>query len=294
MSQYNELIQYLRAQSDIGENLLFFDEGIVELSQSLNTTKAHSIPQNSSPSSMTSTLPRQQQASGAQAQAEKLSNKAPVARSSEESFSLNLDEFSQNRIRTRKKVDNNEITTLQDIENAHKHLDIYNKIPSPFLWGHGPKTSDNASSRLMVISWEPAKEDIQLNSHWSGDAGELLRKMLAAIHVTKNTIYSTTLIKKSGMRVFPRDIQAFLKLLKHEINLVQPKAILLFGEELLRLFSNNTNSLLKQGASAFFYEETPVHATYDPHLLLLQPALKRPAWAHLQALENTLKTGGKS
>ncbi len=144
------------------------------------------------------------------------------------------------------------------------------------------------ASGLMMMAGMPSDEDCASGVLMSGDVGRLFDRMLAAVGRSRETIYLAALSclrPQSGLLgdEAGRDCAA---LARHHVGLVQPKALLLFGDSCSKALLG-----LSVAQARGRWHEIATHAgpirtivTIAPEILLKQPALKRLAWADLQLL----------
>jgi uracil-DNA glycosylase len=172
--------------------------------------------------------------------------------------------------------------TLEALHDLMRNIPAYQK-GKEFQWGLGV-----ANCKLAIIGYTPTQQDIDLGTPWSGESGELLRKMLQAIDIEFNNCYKTWFIKQCIHRVLPRQIELFKQGILQEISLLCPSAVLVMGEKAVQALSGD-GSPLDQRVRTWNMASVTCYGTYDAAELIQQPALKRLAWAHLQALQAYLQ-----
>lgn len=150
---------------------------------------------------------------------------------------------------------------------------------------------------VLCIGDVPNGEDDRSNLVFSGEIGALLDRMLAAIGLSleKNT-YVNNLIPwrpPGNRKPTETEIAQCLPFLKKEINLLCPKALLLFGnlpaEALLHV-----PSVPKARGMTHVYKidsgiQLPTIVTFHPSTVLKLPAQRKPVWEDLQRLQKILK-----
>ncbi|HVQ07804.1 MAG TPA: uracil-DNA glycosylase [Allosphingosinicella sp.] len=146
---------------------------------------------------------------------------------------------------------------------------------------------------LMVVTDMATAEDSAAGTIFSGEAGALIDRMLAAIGRSRETIYLAPFspIRPPAGRIDPAGVAFLTGIARHHIGLAAPRALLIFGDSCAR-------ALLGQPMTAargrWHDLETPKGAvralvTIRPQELLTQPKLKAHAWADLQMLMEGLK-----
>ena len=152
--------------------------------------------------------------------------------------------------------------------------------------------SGNAGARLMVVGGCPSAEDDVSGLPFTGSDGQLLTKMLSAIdHDRGKDVFLTSVVKcktPRGREPTSEELTSCLPLLKKQIQVIIPKAILFLGRTAAALFGEGcsigglrTQTLLYEGVRAF--------ASYHPGDLLKDVSLKARAWGDLQKVQQFLK-----
>ncbi|HEX4737872.1 MAG TPA: uracil-DNA glycosylase [Allosphingosinicella sp.] len=160
----------------------------------------------------------------------------------------------------------------------------------PFAAPAAPRIcpSGDPASGLMVLVDMPTGEDCGSGALLSGDVGKLFDRMLAAIGRDRESIYLAALsCLRSPTGSFTSDAAKQCALLaRHQIGLVAPKAVLLFGDATAKALLG----LSVAQARGRWHEIATHHGairalvTISPKQLLDAPRLKRLAWEDLQML----------
>jgi DNA polymerase len=120
--------------------------------------------------------------------------------------------------------------------------------------------------------------------------------MLAAIGLPREQVYIANIVKcrPPGNRdPLPEEADACSAYLKRQIELVQPKVILVLGRVAAQNLLKKDEALGRLRGAPYLYADTgiPVIVTYHPAYLLRKPSDKRKAWEDLK-LAVTLVGGG--
>jgi DNA polymerase len=149
------------------------------------------------------------------------------------------------------------------------------------------------SAGLMVLAEMPTAEDAAAGLLFSGEAGKLVERMLAAIGLSRETIYLAPFspIRPPAGRIDPAGIRLLAGIARHHIGLAAPRALLLFGDSCARAL---LGAPMTAARGRWHDLDTPMGAvralvTIRPQELLTQPKLKSHAWADLQMLMEGLK-----
>ena len=154
------------------------------------------------------------------------------------------------------------------------------------------------SSRIMVIGPMPSADDDREGAAFSGRAGLLLDRMLGAIGLERQAILITTVIpwRPPGDRAPSVPEAAICRpFIERQIELAEPKAVLLFGNLTARFFFNEAGTIHALRGQwrdiACGNHAVPAIATLHPQELLTAPASKALAWRDLQAFARRLAGG---
>lgn len=158
--------------------------------------------------------------------------------------------------------------TLQSAIHNCKRCTLHNHRRQAIV-GYG---AQNAS--LLVVSPNPSPEDDNHNQLFSGEIGVLLSNIFAAIHIPKEHIYFTSLVKCSPriqLNTSLEQQQQCSNFLHAQIQLIAPKAILFLGSinsEIIHSYLNNQ----------------PYFNIPHPARMLRHSQLKAQAWIELKKL----------
>ncbi|WP_027485991.1 uracil-DNA glycosylase [Allorhizobium undicola] len=146
----------------------------------------------------------------------------------------------------------------------------------------------NPASGLMIVGPMPSSDDDREGVPFSGRAGALLDRMLAAAGLTRQDALLTTAIawRPPGDRPpSPAEAAICRPFIERQIVLTEPKSLLLLGNFTARFFfgANATIHALRgqwRDVAAGSHV-VPALATFHPQELLLAPATKALAWQDL-------------
>jgi DNA polymerase len=151
-----------------------------------------------------------------------------------------------------------------------------------FVFGVG-----NPNATLLLVGEAPgADEDLQ-GEPFVGRAGQLLNKILEAIHFKREEVYICNILKcrpPNNRNPEQEEVDQCIPYLRKQIELVKPKVILCLGLVAAGHLLGTKESLTKLRGRVLSYENIPVMVTYHPAALLRNPNWKRPAWEDVQAV----------
>ena len=147
------------------------------------------------------------------------------------------------------------------------------------VFGEGDVTAD-----LMLIGEGPGRdEDIQ-GRPFVGKSGQLLTKMLKAIGFDRDKVFITNIVKcrpPQNRNPFPEEANACMPYLMRQIELIQPKVLLLLGAVPMKFILNKTGITRIHG-QWFEFNGIKTLPTFHPSFLLRDPRQKKHAWEDLQ------------
>jgi DNA polymerase len=145
----------------------------------------------------------------------------------------------------------------------------------------------NPQADLMVVGEAPGADEDRTGEPFVGRAGQLLDKILAAVHFAREDVYIANILKSRppGNRdPLPAEAAAHLPILHRQIALVQPRLILAVGKSAGNGLLGKTASLASLRGTFHDFHGIPLLVTYHPAALLRNPQWKRPTWEDVQLL----------
>ena len=147
-----------------------------------------------------------------------------------------------------------------------------------------PGVGDRQPDWLFIGEGPGAEEDVK-GEPFVGQAGKLLDAMLAAIDLQRgNKVYIANAVKcrPPGNRTpEASEMAACRPWLQRQIDLLQPRIIVLLGKAAVHTVLGNDKSLASLRGQRFDYQNIPVVVTYHPAYLLRNLPDKAKAWEDL-------------
>ncbi len=176
-----------------------------------------------------------------------------TARSLVESFGEIVEDLSQ-YISTQQQLGNNE---LQLSESAQKTIE---KWGTAAWYHHGFAAQGPENARIMIVD--------SLGSFFEGPAGDLLTKILKAMHLTQDLVYICNTSDSNRIR--------------YQAKQHRPGVIIALGEKAGSLLLGREDSLNAYRGQFHTYMDIPLMATHHPSALIENPGLKRQVWDDMQ------------
>ena len=155
------------------------------------------------------------------------------------------------------------------------------------IYGHG-----NIDADIMVIGEGPGKVECETEIPFTGPAGQLLDKILAAIQLKREDLYYTNIVlcrtnEKNRIPTW-NEIQNCSERLDEEVNEVHPNVIILVGSPSLKRFFGQ-NSKVTESHGQWFMDLKPPYARF---FSLLHPSwiLHSNTEAEMKAKKSTMWT----
>lgn len=167
----------------------------------------------------------------------------------------------------------------------------------------------NPLAELMFVLLSPDMKDDASGLLCSGEADTLFTKMLSAINIPIDDVFITSLLKcgvPAQHTVSTTELHYCKDYLKQQVQLIQPKLLVILGEtaarcmlqqntpldDLRALINTELNSNITSDTATIskLFESVPLFVSYSPQELIHKPENKRNAWLDLQQLQKILET----
>lgn len=145
----------------------------------------------------------------------------------------------------------------------------------------------NPSADLMIIGEAPGENEDKQGEPFVGAAGQLLDKIMGAIHFNRDDIYITNILKHrppDNRNPTSEERERSLPYLLRQIDLIQPKVILCVGKVAGTTLLDKDEALKNMRGTFYPFKGAELTVTYHPAALLRNPNWKRPTWEDVQAV----------
>jgi len=140
-------------------------------------------------------------------------------------------------------------------------------------------------AKWLILGEAPGQEEDKQGEPFVGRAGQLLNSMLFAIGLQRHDIFIANTVKcrpPNNRDPHPTEILSCAPFLARQIELLQPRLILILGKVAVRRLLQKEDALGKLRGKIHEYQSIPVVITYHPAYLLRSPSEKAKAWEDLQ------------
>ena len=151
------------------------------------------------------------------------------------------------------------------------HVNARNAVPGE---GH-------PHAEFVCVGEAPGANEDEQGKPFVGEAGQLLTKILAAIDLSRESVYICNVLKHrppANRDPLPEEVAACEPYLQRQLELVNPRVILALGRFAAQTLLGTATSLGKLRGQVHEYRGIPVIVTYHPAALLRNEAWKRPTW----------------
>jgi uracil-DNA glycosylase len=151
--------------------------------------------------------------------------------------------------------------------------------------------SGNSKAKLMVIGAEIEAEDDLKAQPFSGEAGRLLTRIIAAMKLTREDVYLTNIIKcrpPDQRHPLKSEIKRCKPFLKRQIEAIAPTVICSLGRLATQTLLKTDQPISKMRGCFHDYHGIKVMPTFHPADLLRHPHKKRDTWGDIQKIMHLL------
>ena len=181
------------------------------------------------------------------------------------------------------------ILSLKKKINSIKDCNLRNNSKN-LVMGDG-----DINSPIMLIGEAPdEKEDLEAKT-FCGDFGVLLNKMLLAIKIKREKVYSTYSINfrpPNDRKPTTQEIKRYSIFLKEHISIIDPKILILMGTTAMEAVTGLGNQISNERGNwkeiIIGNKTIPVIITFNPSYLIRYPDKKKFSWEDLKKIRKKL------
>ena len=147
----------------------------------------------------------------------------------------------------------------------------------------------------MLIGEAPGIEEDKTGISFQGEVGSLLNKMLLAINIKKENIYSTYAVNfrpPEDRKPTSAEIKKYSIFLQKHISIIQPKIIILMGSTAMESLTGlNSKITIERGKwKEVIVKNTNYNViiTFNPSYLLRVPENKKYSWEDLKLIKQKI------
>ena len=153
----------------------------------------------------------------------------------------------------------------------------------------------NINSPIMLVGEAPGIEEDNAGLTFLGEVGDLLKKMLKAINIIKENIYTTYTVNfrpPEDRKPTTTEIKRYSQFLQTHISIIKPKIIILMGSSAMESLTGlNSKISLERGKwKEVIVKNTSYNViiTFNPSYLLRAPENKKYSWEDLKTIQKKI------
>ena len=153
----------------------------------------------------------------------------------------------------------------------------------------------NINSSIMLVGEAPGVEEDNTGQTFLGEVGDLLKKMLHAINIKKENIYTTYAVNfrpPEDRKPTSAEIKRYSQFLQKQISIIKPKIIILMGSTAMESLTglNNKISIERGKWKEVIVKNTSYNViiTFNPSYLLRVPENKKHSWEDLKKIKQKI------
>jgi len=153
----------------------------------------------------------------------------------------------------------------------------------------------NINSPIMLVGEAPGVKEDNLGLTFLDDVGDLLRKMLIAINIKKENIYSTYAVNfrpPEDRKPTSTEIKRYSHFLQKQISIIKPKIIILMGSSAMESLTGLNSKISKERGKwkEVIIKNTTYNViiTFNPSYLLRVPENKKHSWEDLKKIKQKI------
>ena len=153
----------------------------------------------------------------------------------------------------------------------------------------------NINSPIMIVGGAPGVVEDRTGLTFLGEVGDLLKKMLNAISIKKENIYSTYAVNfrpPEDRKPTPKEIKRYSQFLQKQISIIKPKLIILMGSTAMESLTGlNSKISIERGKwKEVIVQNTTYNIiiTFNPSYLLRAPENKKHSWEDLKKIKQKI------
>ncbi len=193
------------------------------------------------------------------------------------------------------KIEKNKLNKIDQINQLKKKINSIKNCnlksnSETMILGDG-----NPNSPIMIIGEAPGLEEEKNNKTFQGEAGALLKKMLLAINIKKENIYSSYAINfrpPEDRKPTSQEIRRYSVFLMEHISIIDPTILILFGSTAMEsVISSNKRISNERGKwkEIILKNKTyPLIITFNPSYLIRFPENKKFSWKDLKMIKQKI------
>ena len=147
------------------------------------------------------------------------------------------------------------------------------------------------NAQVVFVGEGPGYDEDRCGQPFVGAAGQLLAKIIAAMKLTRETVYICNIVKcrpPNNRNPGPDEIRQCLPFLKRQLSAINPRVICALGSVAARTLLETETPISRLRGQFHEVMGIPVMPTFHPAFLLRDPEKKRDVWEDVQQIMKML------
>ena len=185
---------------------------------------------------------------------------------------------------------NESISSLKRQINSIKNCNLKDNSKN-LIMGDG-----NINSPIMLVGETPGELEDNSGLSFQGEIGTLLNKMLLAININRDKIYSTYSVNfrpPEDRKPTSQEIKKYSIFLKKHISIINPKIVILMGGTAMQAITGLTSKISDERGKwkeIILENKTfPIMITFSPSYLIRFPENKKYSWEDLKKIKQKIQ-----
>ncbi len=185
---------------------------------------------------------------------------------------------------------NGSISSLKRQINSIKNCNLKDNSKN-LIMGDG-----DINSPIMLVGETPGELEDNSGLSFQGEIGVLLNKMLLAININRNKVYSTYTVNfrpPQDRKPTSQEIKKYSIFLKKHISIINPKIVILMGGTAMQAITGLTSKISNERGKwkeIILENKTfPVMITFSPSYLIRFPENKKYSWEDLKKIKQKIQ-----
>ena len=174
--------------------------------------------------------------------------------------------------------------SLSELEAIVKNCDkcpLFETRNNP-VFGEG-----NEKSHIMFVGEGPGFNEDKIGKPFVGKSGELFDKILEAIHLTREDVYITNIVKcrpPSNRNPLEEEIKPCIEYLRWQVKIIDPDIIVCLGAVVAKSIIQKDFKVTKDRGVWYKKGKFNIIATYHPSAVLRDVNKKKDVWEDFKAI----------
>ena len=189
----------------------------------------------------------------------------------------------------------NNLSKIEQINELKKQIDSIQNCnlknnSNNLILGNG-----NIDSPIMILGEAPGLQEEKAKKTFQGESGVLLEKMLLAINIKKDNIYSGYAINfrpPEDRKPTSQEIKRYSVFVKEHISIIDPKIVVLFGSTAMESVTSSSERISNERGiwkEIIIKNKTyPLMTTFNPSYLIRFPENKKFSWEDLKKIKQKI------